>query len=71
MLTAALDLRFAEPAAERDLRLVVEVEAAEHQRAVGLERVEAPVGEALVVGEHRAVGHVHAHRRRGVHAAGV
>ncbi len=49
VVAAAQLLDLAQPAAPGDLRLVVDVQVAEHQRPVGLERLEAPVGEVVVV----------------------
>ena len=49
VVAAAELLDLAQPPAEGHLRLVVDVQVAEHQRAVGLERLEAPGREVVVV----------------------
>ena len=55
-VVAATDpLHRAEPPAERHLRLVVEVQLAEHEHAVPVEELEALVGERLVVEQPVAV----------------
>ena len=70
VLALAEDLDLAELAAEHDLGLVVEVEVAEHERPVVLERLERPGREVVVVEQLLAVDAVDLGADRGAELLG-